>query len=455
MLTFLLACASPVDSTTPAPVDSATDSAADTGPAPTGDSVDDPVPVALVDGDLVSVDDAVDVSGDADFYAVDLVAGDDLLVIVDAGGEGEPDSVVQLYSPDGELVSADDDLPYRIHGTDSGQWLRADRDGTWVVQVLDYTDWTGGSSDPDATWNYSLELGLNAPYTDPTEDAGNNTRETAEAQGVYPWASDPWSTAFGDDTGYPFLVGDLDEGDEDWFPLELDAEGVIEVSTLADTNSAAAPHLELYADDGTLLASTDEPNLAPRWLAFGYDPGLRYAFSEATTAWLRVTDGATGGGLAHWYGLVGYPWAITPGWLLHHTVTGDGTQLELAEDAPMQESTVGDVILLTGSFDGEPFQAWRIAGDGAAGRYLSVNLATAADGSALDASLTILDSTGAVLASAERNPDTALSDDPTILNLSVTTDGPFYLVIDDENGATGPSAFYNAAVYVTDDRTGA
>lgn len=336
----------------------------------TAESFDSP------DAEEVTVDGEIETPGDRDFFVFDATAGHVYRIYAQGGGdEGEPDTVIQVYGPDEVLIGMNDDLPYRMLGTDSGYYVRASVDGPHYIEVLDYADWAGDDPVGNPTFDYTLFV-LNFPVwlganedsavdDDTPAQAFDNTEDVdGDGNPEYSWYNIGW----GPDLPYAETPGAIDPaGDEDWLWFTVDALDLTycQFSEFPGLVTAADLTFELYKEDcdptcdGTgavRVAATDNPDIGTDY-GFLYDAGITYPMAGPAAYYLRILDGSGTGGTDHWYSaLYG---CYTPE-LANSEVETGATDVEDGQSLALTQSTTDPTYRYTrfvGFLDGTPIGA--------------------------------------------------------------------------------------------------
>ncbi len=390
-------------------------------PAPTGDSMDDPVPVDDPSG-ATPMADVLDPAGDVDWYSVELAEGD-FLQVQTVTVEGEPadpdfdcdgltdtnptDPVALVYDPEGNEVVAIDSWAGFSCGADGIGLVRADRGGTWTVAVTDWNSWADGGgffgNDPVGGPEYSYRLYVTVRTAG---DGGGSVGTSGE------------------------LATLAEAGEVDEWTVEVTERAWISLFHAPNTNADYDDLVFALVDaSGTQVAHADEDafygiygGLSMRYPA---DPG-RYT--------LQVHDEDGVAAPEDWY------------WLWQWTNTEQATNAEAEPNDELASATVLTTRSGTGEYAGEYVVATfdGVVSDGDVdhfslevtdGQYLYLVLYTGEVGSALDGELTLYDVDGVtVLATAE--------DDPLTLDAErIRADGVATLAI----GGTGAGGGYYMA----------
>jgi hypothetical protein len=446
----------------------------DTSATPDGDSFEDAIELE-VSGGRASTTDAIERNGDRDFFRVQLTPGDDYVVYTySTNGRGSPDTVVRVYDSAGAMITEDDDAPYRAGGTDSGLSFRATGDGIYVLEVLDWSDWSGGSPKGRADFVYDLFVAdesvfFSGGFPEANEDANNDndTREQERANMdalAYSWFVDPFTAVFESDALYIFAAGAIDvPDDEDWYAINLYGidYGIIELSTVPlPANSLLDPAFEVVNGRGEVVARTTTPDL----LATGYPGGLwqagmRYVATDAGAYYLHVRDAAGSGGGDHYYHALANYYGLNPGYASHNSVDPAEESLEdlagsamavTLQAAPETEHVLYKYRYLTGEMEeGDSLDVFQLDEDSGVltGNFVNLQLATMSMGSGLDGRLEVYDADGVLLAASDANEfREGLVDDPEIRDLYLRADGPIHVVVENVNSTVGATYILFASV---------
>lgn len=227
MVSFsVYACSSDAGSSSPA---STADAGKDAGPRPSSDA--GPVDAGPVEGSscaLPIVADLgtqtagrIDASGKQVFYAVDVKAGD--FLVMDAAtaatadtGEEIVDTTITVFNADGSQMLANLDDAFPRVTTDAEIYYRAKVDGRLCVRVTDYATWAGDASAPAADPNFNFVVGkLDPTSAVVTFDTEPNDTDAAPQTGkIKAFTQGPG--------GYTYLAGLLSSAtDVDTFKFTL------------------------------------------------------------------------------------------------------------------------------------------------------------------------------------------------------------------------------------------
>lgn len=426
--------------------------------------------------DFVAEDD-LDDAGDRDFYRVEALKGDTFAIHAMAAtkGEGEPDTVVRVYGPDEQLIGENDDLPFRINGTDAGYVFRAETDGDYYVEVLEWSDWAGEAPQGGNAWDYALTIyggfdelndGKNESITDELGHIATLYDDTEDNE-EFSWYGDPWSANIGEANGYLYTTGALmDATDVDTFGLRFDARdendtfipGVLGFSMFPGIVTDLAAEFELYDSTGALIVSTTDVDVTIDYIGMDWDQGILLPVLEPGDYFLQVKDDSNASGSFNWYALLANSTAYNTEVVTFHDLPSGGeVDFKDATDAIMTESTttpdsyygfaLGQLEDLADDFD-----SFRLTNGVYAGNFVYVDCSTAVNASQARIHVDLVDQAGTVLTSADTQPDQA--DDPRILEFALpSTATDVYVVIkrDAGNLAVGKGAYYQC--YIGSDTT--
>lgn len=178
------------------------------------------------------IEELINSNGDRDFYSIPMNAGDAIFVGAYSYGLNqlsEPDTVLRLYSPSGELMYTNDDMPYRLLETDSSLFFEALETGSYVIEVLEWGDWDAelnpdGDSSGSGGDNYEYLLqGFPVFVYQPPDESTNDDPLT-----MLEYTADPDNFAYVTD---PVLNeettfrGDMIVADDvDYYPITVDPD---------------------------------------------------------------------------------------------------------------------------------------------------------------------------------------------------------------------------------------
>jgi len=428
------------------------------------------------------IEDEIAFAGDRDFYTFEATAGDSFLLFAQTStGEGSPDTVLRVYGPDEALLGECDDLPYRIHGTDSGYIFVANTDGPYYVEVLEWSDWADDSPAGDPAWAYNLII-VPAPLYE--DDSVNDelqlvvdeldAQEASDEDDQYPLDAtfylDPWTNTDDDTYNYSYFMSGAigDAGDVDLYGIRFEEDdfegaGIVEFSMFPGLATEIDAVVELLDAEGNVLVTGGEQEY-DAYVSAGPTEGVGFSYlvTEGGDYFVRVTDGSGGGGVDHWYAIQGafYPFnmdVVT----LHETAPAsesdysDGDPLTLTEG----ELTSGGAYWYgfgVGRFEvaDDGWDSFVLTAEGPTeGMFFSVQLGTQELGADLDATVSLWDG-GTELVSAETNPQyDTLPDDPAIFDFEIPegVGDTLYLVIENTNDVDGDASYYQGVVYLSEE----
>lgn len=416
--------------------------------------------------------DDLDDAGDRDFYKIDALKGDTFSVHAMGAtkGDGEPDTVVRIYGPDEALIGENDDLPFRINGTDAGTVFRADEDGAFYVEVLEWSDWAGDPAQGGTGWDYTVAIyggfdelndGKNESIADELAHI-ETLYDTTEGNEEFSWYGDPWSADIQEANGYLFTTGALtDAADIDTFGLRFDPRddadtfipGVIGFSMFPDIVTDLDAQFDLYDGDGNLIVSTTDVDVTIDYVGMDWDQGILLPVLEPGDYFLQVKDASGKSGVNNWYALLANSTPYNTEVVTFHDLDSGGeVDFKDSTDAIMTESTTtadsyyGFVL---GRLEdlADDFDSFRLTNGVFAGNFVYVDCSTAVNASDARIHIDLVDQTGAVLDSADTQPDQA--DDPRIVEFEIPSNATdLYLMVnrDDGNTAAGKSAYYQCFV---------
>lgn len=180
----------------------------------TGSVNDDDCEHALIYADVANettgmASGTIDIQGDADFYKVELEAGDFYFFEASnpdlAGEEPDPyadylDTVVSIFDETGDTLLATMDDAYPRVNTDTTLIFRAPTTGTYCIKIEDWGTWAGDPRPSGAAFDY--EWGLFVPSDADGVNLDTEANDTAAAPqmvslGTYDGADARWYAIFG------------------------------------------------------------------------------------------------------------------------------------------------------------------------------------------------------------------------------------------------------------------
>jgi len=428
-----------------ADADTDADSDSDVDLVDAGDNRDDAMAVEFDADDGYFIEDGlINPAGDRDFYAFEGTAGQAYLFWAQSYyfyEEVLADTVMRIWDETGaEPLATNDDMPFRMWETDSALFFEPITDGTYYVEILDWSDWL--DDDYPAEGGSDMEYSLVGSLAGVTENEPNDTDSDVaswpEETGVYGGVFDGGGTAY---------TGIMDyQGDTDLYPMTFDSDdGKARwcVFGLYPESYNITPEFTLYDDTMSPVAQTEDCDIKPQSMYFD-DGAIAYRFPENGTWYLGVTDMDEGEGTGTYYPGLFSCWSFNddpdnPGETLepYETETNDSymepNAMRFTEttnaDFPgyyyatlmgnLEEQDPGDWLWVRDS-DVRPPVDPANPNDPATsasldGKYLNVEVATAAHGSLLDAEVTVyaydpVAGTTAELATAVASEDGASHD---------------------------------------------
>jgi hypothetical protein len=436
-----------------------------------GDTIDEATPTTREADGSISVDERIGEPGDRDFFAIDVTQGEILWVFSLAYYLTEvatPDTVVRLYDPSGNLVAENDDMPFRLAETDSAVYFQATEDGTWYVEVLEWSDWSPLSEGPLGGSEFEYTLAV-FPTTELDPEPDNNTVEGVlaylEGEEAYVYVGDPLGT------GQPLMQADMDDAsDVDLYVLDVEESADYDdlyyaASFWPGALGALSPEVRVFDADGNTLSWTDSPTYSVDrsnfynglGFLYGADHGT-FAHLEPGTYFIEVKDSAGASGVGTYYtGVIGGYYTTSAPWEggdRDNDVVVVGPSLEMTEF-----SSGGGFYGGAGGRieDSETLDAWRIAGSdvgGLDGKYLTLHVSSEAIGYGLDARVTVYDSGGTVVLAEATTNDFDSGADPSIVDLELGDDSSVIVVVTAEDQDPIETVNnYILSAYVTDEPT--
>jgi cysteine-rich repeat protein len=105
---------------------------------------------------------AIETPGDRDFFEFTGVAGSWINISTEANPDDIPemvDTVIRIYDADCALIAENDDSVPRVN-TDSQLLMRLPADGTYFVEVLEFTDWYDEPLEGEPSFIYDLSVNI-------------------------------------------------------------------------------------------------------------------------------------------------------------------------------------------------------------------------------------------------------------------------------------------------------
>jgi len=409
---------------------------------------------------------AINPPGDRDFYAIRLEAGEPYALSTIAYDDQRDlvvlDTVLRLYDADGNFISENDDMPFRLRETDSGIWYMPKTTGTYYVEVLEYGDWAGERANGGSNYTYTLVAG----HLELTEHEGMN--DSIEEVDANTTISD---TAASEDPAFyggifssadvSFLGSFQTAGDVDLFPrfYEIERRGqpgytpepYFFLSAALWENYGGNPRMSLLNEAGDVLASsTDLLPDARTAITFILDSAILVKVDEGSRYYIKMEneDGTATSQEFYVGSFVNYlPTAAT----LEEAEGSNDDQVTADLTVP-RRSTATDGLYFIGIWgalptgdDADWFKLDKDDVDTFEDKYISVVVQALTVGSALDPKVKLVDASGNVLAEATVDAEDATVGDPTIVdfNIDVTTN---VFVVVEADGRTGPDSQCNYLV---------
>ena len=397
-----------IDTDTDDDTDTDTEAASDAG-----DTIEDAYAVAPTFGEFLSITDAISEGGDRDFFQLAQQQGNWYFVFANRPGDdgaggpagGEPDTVVRLYNGEGELLSTNDDMPFRLENTDGGMWWQATSNDPMYVEVLEWTDWRAELGDdwsPEGgqSWLYDLIVF----ETDSEELVGENdtiqecfagTAGSLDAIGL----TQSQAMWFGNGLiDSPEDVDVFELGAEGFTGLPEDSDLLCQFGFWPDQPSDLSPRVRLYwedceptedddgdcdgqGDDIYLLGESEEADLTPTGRFLSEDPAVMAAIPDGRF-YVEVSSATGEGGPGHFYTLT-YSCFITSNFQ-QETETGSVDPTE-ADIVPLDNPNDAQYFFgrFYGNFNGETtddFDAFALVDGLGDGKYVNVILESAKTG---------------------------------------------------------------------------
>ncbi|MEN0064211.1 MAG: hypothetical protein AAGA48_18820 [Myxococcota bacterium] len=430
-----------------------------------------PGPFTLVSLGLAESD-VIAEPGDRDCFAFQPTTGTSYVLYLEHRGN-RPDTVLQIFDADFNLIGENDDLPYRITETDSGMEFTALSDETLYFQVLDFSDWSR-ERDAEGGSNYRYDILLSSVMVEePNEDTANDndTFQNAAANTLDKTADvllDPYVGELG------WLPGRIGEaGDVDIIPLDLQPFQYCQVSTFPHFSlegwssglSALSPVWEIFYEDCdrynpetctgetvTRVARTENPAILSNDVpSVFFDAGISLPVpSGSGQYYLRVTDANGQGSASHAYSLIS---DCTSAFIERDDENGSADPRD-AEDVGMDDGTTVFTGTVAGFLDGseldgpDVLDSFRIDEGPQAGWTMDVFVETSKAGSLL---------TDAVVTVYKDNGDKSITElasttgDNPQLTFQLTDASDLFLTFASASGADGLDQFYVANITISED----
>lgn len=360
-----------------------------------------------------------------EFVRIDLVLDED----IDTDETGY-DGTLTLRDSAGKVVASVADFPTgaRITGIDALLFAYLATAGTYTVEVEDLGTY-GDSRDPLGGDDYDFTVTLTeTPAHTRETDAFDDPSISVDIAGGGTW----------------YVVGTVlaEEGDSDWIDLSFPyGEAGLRVYSAADLDGTdAIPEVLMYSRDGALLTDMED---------VGRGRYALYPAMEDAGYVIELTDANGGGGENYWYYVFFY-------------AEDEGDAYPLEEEPNDTTETANEIAqYLSETSGGDDYTYGRIQGaldpegdvdqflvEGWEDGFLIACLNSTAFGGSIAPTMEIYDSAGALMASAEGDPD-AYDGTTIIENLPVTEQDYTVVLRGAEGDIYGLSAWYMMVVYVT------
>jgi hypothetical protein len=419
---------------------------------------------------------AIDTPGDSDFFSIQTAEGFDYLIATAAyiyTGDGIPDTVIRLYDQDGNLLLTNDDMPFRFWETDSAIWFQAEYDGTYYVEVMEFSDWAESDDGAEGGEAYTYELwGTKTYYTESEAIGSNNTQEEAdelyeaiiadEETGMY-YSS--WFDGYLDDSNAQFITniyGHInEEGDKDIWRFDVDYTdddddwGWMTWSAFDSADAEFTPRMSLYSADWELLATSTDLAYTAEYYAI-YDTGLAYP-AQTGTYYLVMEDDAGYGGPGAFYAINRLSWL---GSLAQQETEGnDGPSASNILEMTESTGTAGWYYArATGNIGSDdPMDCYQVSADDVGGslegKYLNLQLQSQGVGSFLDAVIRVQDASSLEVLAEVSATDGVEGGDPHVVNLQIAgeTSGVYITVEPETVGEVELSNYYLFMVSISEE----
>lgn len=344
--------------------------------------------------------------------------------------ETDYDTTLTLRDSAGKVVAQVADYPTgaKVNSYDAILYAYLPTAGTYTIEVEDV-----------GTYNDSRDAkgGDDYDYTVTLTETSSHTRETDAFD-------DPGISVdiAGGSTLYAVGVALETAGDSDWVDLSFPyGEAGLYVLGFADMSGLeAVPEVRLYTREGVVL--TDKEGVGSG--AYGLYPAM-----EDQGYVMELTDAGGNGGEDYWFFV-----------FLLAEDEGDAYAVE-EESNDTPETATGIAQYLSETDSGSDYTYGRVQGaldptgdidafaiEGMDDGYLIACLNSTAFGGAIAPTMEVYDSAGALVASAEGDPEA--NDGTTIIeNVPVTGDDYTIILNGADDDAYGPGAWYRMIVYVT------
>lgn len=386
----------------------------------------------------------LDPAGDRDFFAFDATAGEiyGFYTMAYAFNQmTEPDTVIRVWDPSGNLVTENDDMLYRYQQTDSALYFQAETDGTYNVEVLEWADWAGEATVGGPSFEYVL-AGWIVPITE--HEGANDTIEevTADVSEEFLFYGSQYSDYDSEYYGIIDTVGDVDLIEFDWRvtedtpiedrPLDEERTHYFAASVWPDSTNAAL-EVSLLNKNGEVVATTTDINPTPDYRAW-WDTTLLAKVDPDQPYYLRIQDTEDNSGVGTFHPIVVTNFLATFSTREEEPNDDAGNAIVMEESQTTAGVFFGD---MAGDMpDGDLMDVFTIDPstieglDDLNGKYLSIDVASLSVGSQLDVKMTIR-SGDTVLAESLIDSERDDHADPSVRDLLLT--GPVTVTIEAES----------------------
>jgi len=195
-----------------------------------------------------------------------------------------------VLDADGNLLGENDDMPTRLQETDSAVYFQATADGTYYLEVLEWSDWDPTSDGPEggSSWTYDL-------YADPLGVQDPEPNDTmAEIDKIYEKGPIYYANYMGADYPSDFYGVTNSAKDVDMWRVDFKDDPEF-LTVVMYPGQQSDFQLSMYDDAGNLLATTDEPEFTIDYRVAFEDAALMH-YAQPGTYYFSVRDlnGTTG-----------------------------------------------------------------------------------------------------------------------------------------------------------------
>jgi len=454
------------DTDTDSDTDTDTDTDSDTDTDTEGDAggtIEEALLIEIDDENYLLAEESIGFAGDRDFFELNASLGTayefSSLSYYYTNPDVVCDTVIRVYDEAGEMIATNDDMPYRFQETDSAISFQATYDGSYYIEVLEWSDWdeetaaNGGSSMTYDLFGWTITPGEVEPNDDDEDVADTITDDTIWEN----WYGSPFT-----DTASMFYGQMDDEGDVDFWPLVFseDFDGAFcQFSLWPETFSGWAPEMTLFNEALEPVSQTIDPTIYPTW-NFAWNAGITYQVTAGETYYLSMVDQDDLYGPGTFYAGVHTCYNAT----LSQLEEEGNDEIQFANMLEMTESTATAGFFYTRAngtlVDGdEADNLWIRAldvGGSLNGKFLNVEINAETQGSLLDANVTVYADPGSgeweELAMTYDHPNNE-SIDPHIIDLELTQAyaGLVIQIAADDTSAIDAANYWHASVSLSDE----